>query len=293
MDLGVAWARARRGFREEGRLYLVAMSSLAVAFFCLGSVMIATTNLTRLSEHWGEHRRITVFLREGVTDGEVAQLRVLLDGLSDVAQVQHIGSDDARRIFLEGSDLSDELAALPTEIFPPSLELDLVAGIADERAETLAVRLGALAAVSDVETYRSLFNQLEAMIGAAHNLSIGLGVLVTLCVLAVVGNTIRLAVARRSGEIEVMKLCGATDSFIRGPFIIEGSLQGAIGALVAVLLLGLGFVFFRSGLDQGFRTLVGFGVSFLGPLQLLSLVAGGALVGAIGSLLSVRRYLTV
>ena len=74
--------------------------------------------------------------------------------------------------------------------------------------------------MSDVESYRSWFQKLDHLLWGARMLAVGLAVLVVFCVVAVIGNTIRLAVARRRQEIEVMKLCGATNGFVRGPFVL-------------------------------------------------------------------------
>ena len=111
--------------------------------------------------------------------------------------------------------------------------------------------------------------------------------------LAVIGNTIRLAVARRRGEIEVMKLCGATDRFVRSPFVLEGTFQGVAAALLAVLVLSLSFLIVRHHLDGSVAALTGIRATFIDPLTLVMLIVGGGLVGALGSAMSLRRYLSV
>ncbi len=123
--------------------------------------------------------------------------------------------------------------------------------------------------------------------------SSGLAVLVLLCVLFVVGSTIRLAIAGRRDEIEVLKLCGASDGFVRGPFLVEGAVQGLVSALLALVLLFLVFSAVREHLDATVAALAGVRTVFLHPALGLALVFGGALLGAAGSAISVRRYLTV
>jgi cell division transport system permease protein len=124
-------------------------------------------------------------------------------------------------------------------------------------------------------------------------LAAGLAVLVMFCVIAVIGNTIRLAVARRRQEIQVMKLCGATNGFVRGPFVIEGMFQGFASALLAVLALLVGYLALHESVDSTLAVLTGSRVVFLSVWTWLLLLIGGALVGAAGGALSVRRYLSV
>lgn len=293
MDLKNAIVRARRGLREERRLYVVAVTSLAVAFICLGATLLGVTNLDAAATRWGQSGRITVFLKDGADAQDVAQLGVVLEGLADVQEVTHITPSQARNSFLEEADVGADLSALPPDVFPASLEITLVSGVTRERSESIASRLAEFRAVSDVESYGAWFQKLDQLLWGARMLAVGLALLVMFCVVAVIGNTIRLAVARRRQEIEVMKLCGATNGFVRGPFVLEGMFQGFASALLAVLALLVGYLVLHEPVDSTLAALTGSRVVFLGVWTLVALLLGGALIGAIGSAVSVRRYLSV
>lgn len=293
MDLKAMAARARRGFREELRLYLVAVTSLSVAFLCVGGALLATTNLSTVAERWGESGRMSIYLRDGARAEDVTQLKMVLEGLPEVSAVESLSSEEARALFLEQSEVSTDLASLPAEVFPPSLEVAIAEGTSVPRIDAIGERVGRFRAVSDVETYRSFFDRLGSLVSAGTSLAFVIGLLVALCVFAVIGNTIRLAVARRRAEIEVMKLCGATDGFVRGPFVLEGTFQGALSAVVAILALGALFATVRGSLDASLAELMGTQVVFLEGWMLFALIAAGALAGAAGSAMSLRRYLTV
>ncbi len=293
MDLKNAIVRAKRGLREERRLYVVAVTSLAVAFICLGATLLGVTNLDAAATRWGQSGRITVFLKDGADAQDVAQLRVVLEGLADVQDVTHITPSQARNSFLEEADVGADLSALPSDVFPASLEVSLVNGVTRERGESIAARLAQFRAVSDVESYGAWFQKLDQLLWGARMLALGLALLVMFCVVAVIGNTIRLAVARRRQEIEVMKLCGATNGFVRGPFVLEGMFQGFASALLAVLALLVGYLALHESVDATLAALTGSRVVFLGTWTLVALLAGGALIGAVGSAVSVRRYLSV
>lgn len=293
MDFKAWMGRARRGLREERRLYFVAVSSLSVAFLCVAGALLAMTNLNRMAERWGESGRLSVYLNDGAPAPEVAQLRVVLEALPEVDDVEFLTSEDARALFLEQSDVQADLAALPAEAFPASLEVNLAVGTPVQRIDAIANRVTQFGAVSDVESYRGFFNRLDQLLVAGRGVAGVLTLLVGLCVLAVIANTIRLAVARRRQEIEVMKLCGATDGFVRAPFVLEGTFQGLVSAVVAVVALVAAFFALRGHLDASIAALTGMRAVFLEPWMLVAILGGGALIGALGSALSLRRYLAV
>ncbi len=293
MDLKTAFGRARRGFREDIRLYLVAVSSLTVAFLCLGATLLAVQNLDLMSARWGGTRRMTVYLVDGARASDVEQLVVTLGSLAEVTEVEHVSASHAREQFLEQTGLEGDLGELPPDVFPATLEVSLAPDVTVQHASTLGRRIERFAGVDDVETYAGWFGQLESLIATGRGLATGLALLVVLCVLAVVGNTIRLALANRRAEIEVLKLCGATDGFVRGPFVLEGALSGLVAAVGALLLLAIAFLALRGHMDGSIAALTGLHTTFLSPASVLAIVFGGTTAGAAGSALSLRRYLVI
>ena len=294
MKLSTAIARAARSMREEARLHLVAISSLTIAFLGLGLTLLVSVNLDRIADAWADSARISVFLRDGASRTDVEQLRMALEGLPEVASVEHVSASEARAAFLAaGPSEGDALASIPADAFPASLEIALAPGVTSERSAAIGARVAEFAAVDEVETYQSWFAELDLVLGAGRGFVLVLGLLVLLAVFFVVGNTIRLAVAGRRQEIEVMKLCGADDGFVRGPFLVEGAVQGFAAAFLAVLLLTAGFVAIRAELDGTLGALAGIRTAFLSPPLSLALLAAGTLAGVAGSALSLRRYLVV
>jgi cell division transport system permease protein len=184
-----------------------------------------------------------------------------------------------------------ELKSLPAEAFPSSLEVGLRDGVSSARLSEVAERVKRLAAVEEVETYGEWFSGLSAILRAAQWGAGLLALLVAICVVAVIGNTIRLAVANRRDEIEVLKLCGATDGFVRSPFVVEGALQGFAASLSAMVILLIAYAVFHGLVAPTYTVITGVSPSFLYPLTALAIVVGGGAVGALGSLLSLRRYL--
>ncbi|MEM9192302.1 MAG: permease-like cell division protein FtsX [Myxococcota bacterium] len=293
MNFKMAVERARRAFRDDLKLYLVAVSSLTVAFLCLAVALLGIGNLSAVAEHWGQGRRLTVYVADDASPSDVQQLAVILGGLSEVSDVEHVTSEEARAQFLAQADLGESFEDLEAEVFPASLEVSLRRGTSSQQADTVGQRIAHLSAAEQVETYGGWFGQLDALVGAGKGLAAGLAFLVIICVLAVVGNTIRLSVAGRRDEIEVMKLCGATDAFVRRPFLVEGVFQGTLAAALSVLLLYVGFQLIRGQIDASIGSLAGVPTVFLAPEMVAGIVVAGAIAGAAGSALSLRRYLMV
>jgi cell division transport system permease protein len=293
MELMTALSRAKRGFRDDLRLHAVAVASLVIAFLCLGAALLSVTNLARIAERWGQSQHVSIYLKDTAKESDVAQLRLVLESLPEIVRVEHVSAAQARKQFATQSALGSELEGLPADAFPATLELSLRDGASQDRIAKVVERIRHFPAVEDVETYKQWFEQLGTLLSAGRSAALMLAMLVVVCVLAVIGNTIRLAVANRRREIEVLKLCGATDAYVRSPFVLEGVIQAVAAASLALVLLVIMYFSLRGYVEGTFAALTGVHTTFLDPLTALAIVVGGGLVGALGSTLSLRRYLAV
>ncbi|MET0341471.1 MAG: permease-like cell division protein FtsX [Polyangiales bacterium] len=294
MEIKSIYARAARGVRDDLRLYLVAISSLTVAFLCLATALLGVANLGQLADRWGRTHRLSVYVRDGAAEADVQRLTQALTEVPRVALVTYASADEARVRFLDGVTDQSALRGLPSAAFPASIEVTFDAAASDAEIGEVARKVALQrSVVDDVDTYQAWFQQIGGLLGAGRALALGLGLLVVLCVVAVVANTIRLAVANRRDEIEVLKMCGATDAFVRAPFVLEGTMQGLAAALLALAVLLAAYLGLRTQIDGALSTFAGVQLVFLSPAMAAGLLAGGALVGALGSMLSVRRYVAV
>jgi cell division transport system permease protein len=278
---------------REWRLHALSIFSLTVAFVCLGAALLAVFNLRAVETRWAEAGRATVYLRDDATREDVQALEAALKKLPTVLEVRYLSGGDAFRDLAGAAPQASTLAALPVEAFPASLELEMVAGTSDEEVAAVVDKLRKLPSVEDVETYRAWTEKLARLVRGGVLASALLAAVVLASVLAVVGSTIRLALQRRRAEVEVLKLVGATDRFVRGPFVIEGAVQGAFGATCALVLLGVLFLLVRARFDTDFTTLIGVAPSFLPLPATLAMVGAGGLLGAVAALLSLRRLVAV
>jgi cell division transport system permease protein len=287
------FSRAKRGFRDDFSLHLVAIASLVVAFLCLGTALLSVENLTRIADRWGQSQHLTIYLHDEAKEAEVAQLRLVLESLPEIRRVDHISSQAARKLFAEQTHMTDGMSDLPADAFPASLEIELKPDADNARIDKISERLRRFSSVEDLENYRSFLGQFRGLLDTGRSAALLLSLLVVVCVIAVIGNTIRLAVAGRRREIEVLKLCGATDAFVRSPFVLEGVIQAVSAATIAVLLLLMGYFVAHQHIETAVSSFTGVGMVFLSPWTVATIIVAAGVVGAVGSAWSLRRYLQV
>ena len=293
MSLQAVFQRTQRGFRNDLRLHAVAVVSLIVAFLCLGTALLGIENLSRVADRWSETQHLTVYVRADASAEAVAQLRSSLTNLREVSKVELVSAAQAREQFLQQTSVSAEPSVLGDDVFPASLEIDLSSRLPSERLDKLVQGIGQFAAAEEVETYRTFIGQFHTLLQAGRTGAWVLSLLVLICVLAVIGNTIRLAVLNRKDEIEVLKLCGATDSFVRSPFLVEGVLQAVMSASLAMVLLLFAYLLMRGRVETTLTTFTGVSSVFLSPITVACVIGAAGALGGLGSALSLRRYLKV
>jgi cell division transport system permease protein len=282
--------RALRGVKNDWRLHLLSVFSAAVAFVCLGSALLVVVNVDGVRQRWASTGRASVYLEPGATAEQISAIEKALRGSYGVVEVKRVSSEEARReLIASGSD--PVLDALPVEAFPASLEVTLTDDDATGRLEKMTAQLDALPAVDSVETYRAWSRKLSTLLTGGVSAALLLAVVVFGAVASVVSSTIRLSLQRRRIEVEVLKLVGATDRYVRQPFVIEGAAQGGVAAVLALAILGVIYGVMRGHLDGEIGVLLGMSPRFLPWFVALPLVLLGAALGAASAHMSLRRLL--
>lgn len=282
--------RAWRSALAEIRLHLLSVFSVAVAFVCLSATLLVAFNIDAVRAKWAETGRASVYLDPGVDPKTIQTVRQALLAAEGVTAVDFVSSEQAREEVMGASE-DQALASLPDDAFPASLEVTLKDDAAAERVEKLASQLEALPAVEAVETYQAWGKRLDRLLLAGAQAAAILLLVVLAAVMSVVGSTMRMALSRRRTEVEVLKMVGATDSYVRGPFVIEGAAQGGLGAFFAVLLMGGLFLIVKDSFDGTLGTLLGASPQFLPPYASAGLVVLGAAIGALSAYASLRRLI--
>ena len=249
---------------------------IAIALALPAGLRVAVNNADAVSESWQGAADFTVYLKLDVTTDAARRTARTIEARDDVAAVTLVDRDAALAEFRAKSGFGEALDALNANPLPHALVVRPESGVAAD--------------VVQVDT--AWVARLRAMLALAGRLVDFATVLLGLAVAIVVGNTIRLEINNRSVEIEVTKLVGGTDGFIRRPFLYLGLCYGLAGALVATLVVALGLLL----LDSPVRAVAalygsGFALRGLSAVETGVLLAGGALLGWAGAGLAAARHL--
>ena len=278
-----------------GSIVTIFLSLLIIGLFMSGGVMIE--NIVESVE--GEVS-ITAYIADDASEADIANMQKYIEGLDGVSGVTFTTKDEALEKFRNtpsNADIVDELggnplpASINIELSDPQLvqqvaddiaQSDLFNSIADEDDPAQSLKYGQ-------KTVERLF----AFTNYVRYIGIALIVLLVFIALVFINNTIRLAILARRKEIAIMRLVGASNGFIRGPFLMEGALHAVIGAVLAVVCLELLRRLVLPGIQNS--------LTFL-PMEVptstyliiyLILLVAGLVIGLIGSALAMRRYLKV
>ena len=283
--------RAVRGAKNDLRLHALGVFSVAVAFVCLGATLLAVVNVEEVRDRWASLGRASVYIKRGASEAEVAAIERALRASDGVISVRKVSSEEARKdVAVAGRD--PVLDALPADAFPQSLEVMTRRDVDAAHLGRIAMQLQNLPAVEQVETYGAWSERVGTLLMGGVTASGLLALIVLAAVVSVVASTIRLSLQRRRIEVEVLKLVGATDSYVRRPLVLEGAAQGALGSALAIAVLGVLYLVVRSHLDASLVALLGTAPSFLPWPALVLGVALGAGLGALAAFMSLRRFVS-
>lgn len=288
--LGFILRRVAEHLRQLIWAHVLTAGIIAVALFVVGAFMLVEINLEHLLRGWGSRVQIIAYLTEDTEKGLVERVQAM----PEVEQARYVSRDQAWNDFRSSLGAqSDLLEGLPREVLPASVELSLKSGFLDSASvEAVARRLRAESAVSSVEYPSIWVDRLSLFILWVQWIKWLFGAALFLAAFFVVGSTIKLAALARKDEVEIMQLVGASEELIQAPFVIEGMLQGATGAVLALAGLVAFFVFAERELATAGVFLMPLATpQFLDSQRMLTLLGGGVLVGAVGSLAALRRFL--
>ena len=281
--------RAWHGFWHNGLMSLAATATMILMLVLLSGLIILRTGLEATISYVQSEVQVVAYLKDSATPQDVAALETSLQAMPEVSSVGYLSKEKAYQDFLaRHPDEADVINSLPTNPLPASLQINL----ADpNNYASVATYLNKQPTVDHVVNIKQTVEQLNAVISVLQTGGTVVLVVVGLIVLFIVVNTIRLAVVARADEIEIMRLVGASDAFIRWPFILEGALVGLLGAGVTIFLLFLGQGPITSFLSDYFKVLPIEAGATVGRDIALTVLGTGVGIGILGSYLSVRSYL--
>ena len=266
---------------------------IALALFILGVFLLVAENLRRTIDLWQGSSKVTLYFKDNVTQADIAAVEAHLAKSAFFAKRTFVSSDEAfarfKKHFASLSSVVDQLDHNP---FPPSFEVEVSEAIIDNPGFDDAInRLRAMRVVDEVQFDWVWISKVESMINLLNLGGLIAGGILAVAAAFTTANVIRLSLILYREEISIMRLVGANESTIRGPFLLQGLLQGTIGSAVALSLLYIAFAAGRA-IVRSSPSFVWdvFFVTFLPWQKLAYLALGGMLAGLIGSWMSLSEF---
>jgi cell division transport system permease protein len=277
----LAWREAILAFRRAPVLSVLSITTIAFSLFALGLFGLVALNIRSQLGQLEERVEIRAFVVDGTAAEATSAALGDIAAFPEVASARLVTPDEAlTRARKELGEFSD---VFETGILPASIDVKLKDGYRDPTTvAAVAGRIRNYDFVDDVRFGEEWVQKLYRIRNIATLTGLVLGAAFAGVAVIIIGSTIRMAVLARSREIAIMRVVGATDGFIRSPFLIEGLLKGTLGGLLALLLTWLA------------NSLIGsfvFRAQFFDPKLAALGVAAGALIGLLGSAFSVGRHL--
>lgn len=287
--IGFSIVRAWQGFWRNAMMSLAATATVVLMLVLLAALFIVISGLNSGLEFIESKVAVTARLVDNVSDGRRERLVAEVEAMPGVASVDYVSPAEAMaRLRASYREIGQELDTGGADIrLFGSLEISLSD---PDASDDVSRALSQNGAVERVLTKQAEYDTLLGIINVIRTVGLVGIALVGLTVLFMIINTIRIAVYSRAGEIEIMRLVGASDSFIRWPFILEGILCGLIGAVVTIVLVAVVWDPIQPAMVTVFQMPTAVSTQFLTTLSLL-LFAVGLAIGALGSWISVRSYL--
>ena len=277
---------------SHGLMSFAAVCMIVACLIIMGSFSLLAMNVDKNLKRLEDENEFLVYIDEDYTDAQISALQRRVEAVDNVAQVDFVTKEEAKAALLEKYGNSGLYAEMPDEVLRDRLSVHVVDL---ERFNETVEAVCALPGVANHSAEGALAEGFVAVRNAVTAVAYALVAILAAVSLFIIANTIRLTTFARRDEIAIMKMCGATDGFVRAPFVVEGLVLGIMGALAAFLLQWAVYA-------AVCRSVVGSGA--LALFQLVDyktiwhwvlgvFLAAGAAIGALGSGFAIRRFLQV
>ncbi len=274
-------------FRRAPLLSALSITTIAFSLFTIGLFGLVAINMRQALREVGTRVEVVAYILRGTPLESITVAAQDISAFPEVLAVDYIDEEQAlAQAQAELVEFRDAYRDLRVNPLPASFEIQLKEGFRDA-ADVAAVarRVAGFGFVEDVRFGREWIERLDQIRNVAGLVGLVIGIAFAAVAIVIIGTTIRMAVLQRAREIMVMRLVGATDWFIRGPFLLEGAIKGMLGGILSIgLAYGTFLAFSRN--TTALSDLV-----FFEPIHLVAGVLFGVAIGLSGSLVSVGRHL--
>lgn len=288
----IYFKRAIKDILDHRFLSAVTIITIAISILIASAFALFFANVSGIVNSWQRGIRIMAYLEPNAPEIKLLDIKRKIQDMKGVQDVQFISKKEALERLKDQmrhqSSLLDDLKENP---LPDAFEVRLKESFQNkDQVEMLADQVKSLSLVDDVEYGQVWLGRFTNILNLLRVTGYAMSVLFILATVLIVANTIRLVLYSRREEVEIMRLVGATDRFIRAPFYMEGLIQGALGGMIGLAALFVLFMAISSNVEQGLTSGM-FTIRFLSWETFFGILAGSMFVGWIGCFLSIKQFL--
>lgn len=267
--------------------------TVAVAMLILSFFLLIVHNVDRFLVRQEKDIRLSVYLVEGLSPSEMTQVERSIRSRDGVSDVFFLSKQKAKEIFIRWNrKIGQVVEEMQENPFPASFEVKVSPDLGRESVKAVAQAISGIKGVENVDYSSKWHERLSSFVNALRGIGIFLVVFLSVATVFLISNTIRLKVYTRRDEIGIMRIVGATDLFIKTPFVIEGVLAGFLGSLLALATIYAVYAIFAPDLENSLMYLMGGSKIVFMPSKYVYWTIGlGTAVGFFGSDSAVRKHL--
>ena len=284
---------ALKSLRRNKTICFASVITVLITFFVLGIFLLMTKNVGLALDNVQSKVELKVFLKDDIKLIEKREVEIKLHELPGVKEVQYESKDDAFKNFQESTKENKGLLegySLDKNPFPASY----IVKLSDPSyAKSVIEGVKNLPGVESIGNQQDLINTITKVVNAIKGVGLVLFIILVGVAVFLIMNTTKLTVYSRRREVGIMKFVGATDWFIRWPFIIEGMIIGLVGSLLSVLLIFIAYKGFITWISGKLLLISLVPLSYVGTSLLLYFALGGLVVGGVASYAALRKFLVV
>lgn len=283
---------AFKSLKRNKTISIASVITVIITFFVLGVFVLVAQNANQMIAGLEDKIEIQVYLKDDIKLIDQREIQVKLKEQDGVESIEYESAEDAYNKVLKSNPEFLKGYTLEKNPFPASYIVKLSDA---DKINSVSKAIDKMTGVESVESQKDIVTTMQKVIKVVKTVGFALGIILAAVSVFLIMNTTKLTVYSRRREVGIMKFVGATDWFIRWPFIIEGMVIGLIGAIISSLLLYMGYCFALKGIGSTFLMM---SFSFISSSYILTNVifmfmGGGMLIGGIASYLALRKFLKV
>jgi len=284
--------KALADIRSNRFLNLITIITISLSILIVSLFLLFFENASRVIESWNKGGRAMIYLNKEFNLDMLPELKYRINGLGDIDEMVYISKAQAlEKLKKDMSSQSAFLKTLKKNPLPDALEIKMKSYNSFKEVQRFAQSIKAIEIVEDVEYGQGWLGRFLKIFNLFKITGYTMCSLFFLIALFITANTVRLAFYSRKLEIEIMRLVGATETFIKAPFYVEGLLQGLFGGILGLGILLATYVTISSGITQSLASYLYFDIRFLSIKMIVLIILGSTFLGWFGCYLSLKQIL--